>query len=63
MNYESDNRRAEIHGDTVQLFRITGNVRRSKEPVWPAVTIPDKRKRVVAARQWAERGKISKYVN
>ena len=59
--YESANRRAEINGDRLTLYRITGIVRRSYVAFW-ATTIADNRKRTRAARLWANAGKISRVV-
>lgn len=60
--YESANRRAEINGDTLTLYRITGIVRRSYVAFW-ATQVSDPRKRTRAAKQWAINGKISRVVH
>ena len=57
--YESSNRRAEITGTTLTLFKLTGNVRRSKSAFWH-VDITNSRKAARIARQWAMRGYLSK---
>lgn len=61
--YESGNRRAVVTGDRVSLHRITGNVRRSVSPVWPATQVASPRSANRIAKQWAYRGKISKAIH
>ncbi len=58
--YESGHRRAVVEGDTVSLHRITGRVRRSVVPVWPATQVASPRSASRIAREWAYRGRISK---
>lgn len=57
--YESGNRRAEIEGDIVVFSRVTGDVRRSKQPFWwVACADPSKAKRM--AQRWVNHGKMSR---
>lgn len=60
--YESKHRRAEIDGDTLILFKLSGNVRISKTMFWWK-DITDARTRTRAARRWALQGKISRAVH
>jgi hypothetical protein len=59
--YESGNRRAEVVGQTVSFLRVSGNVRRSLQPVWRTECEDAKHARLLAKR-WAFKGKLGKTV-
>jgi hypothetical protein len=54
---EQGNRRAEIEDGFVVFLRVTGNVRRSKQPVWFCSCDKPKRARYLA-RRWVIDGKL-----
>ena len=58
---EHGNRRAEIEDGFVVFLRVTGNVRRSKQPVWHIECDNIRRARYLA-RRWVLEGKLGKPV-
>ncbi|MCE9565816.1 MAG: hypothetical protein K8U57_27645 [Planctomycetes bacterium] len=58
---EQGDRRAEIEDGFVVFFRVTGNVRRSKQAVW-WVECENIRRARWLAREWVIRGKLGKPV-
>lgn len=59
--YESGNRRAVIDGQVISFLLLTGNVRRSVNPVW-WTECPDIKKARRLAKKWAFRSKLGKGV-
>jgi hypothetical protein len=55
--FEMGNRRAEVAGDVVRLFRLTGNVRRSKRGWWFG-SAGDPLLAEEVARRWVCKGKL-----
>lgn len=58
---EQGNRRAEMDGTFVVFFRMTGNVRRTKQPVW-FMQCGDLRRARRLMRRWVRAGKLGKPV-
>lgn len=54
---EGGNRRAEIEPGFVVFLRMTGRVRRSKQPVW-YVRCTSERRAKRLAREWVESAKL-----
>jgi len=59
--FESGNRRAEIEENFVIFLRVTGTVRRSKQPVWFFECENVRRARYLA-RRWVIEGRLGKPV-
>lgn len=59
--FEQDNRRAEVAGRAVSYYRMSGNARRSKMPIWHQ-EYEDERTADRLARRWAFKGKMGKPV-
>lgn len=57
--FEQDNRRAEVNGPVVGYFRMSGNARRSKTPIW-SQEYDDERTAERLAKRWAFKGKMGK---
>ena len=55
--FESVNRRAEVHGNCVQYFRVSGKKRRSKVGVW-FCECEDERRAKRLAQRWAFKGSL-----
>jgi len=58
---EQGNRRAEIEDGFVVFLRMSGRVRRSKQPVW-FLPCASKRKARRLAKRWVSEGKLGKPV-
>lgn len=54
---ECGNRRAEMDGHHVVFLRITGNVRRSKQPVWFIPCTSERRAKRLAS-EWVDKAKL-----
>lgn len=60
-SFECQNRRAEIIGNRVVFLRMSGNVRRSKVPLWFVEDDDIKRLRRLA-RRWTRQAKLGEPV-
>lgn len=57
--FEHENRRAEVDGGIVSFFRLSGDVRRSKRPVWWKSCVTEQQAKWLAER-WVYRCEIGR---
>lgn len=50
-------RGAEVIGQSVRLFKVTGTIRKTEHTVWPATIVPDEEIMVQAVADWLHHGK------